>query len=521
VSRVFLLVLLAAGAPAAAGELEPVEWSKLSRRAHRLRGREGERDEKLEVLRALGREDSRRVARELAAWMVASRELEEKLTREVERARRRFKRRRPGARRRQAYHDAVRARDAERSVREEIAVLVSRLRDPDALAWLGAPGDEADRVVREARDSLRYRAAVGEALLARASLPRLRPAVLTLAADEELPHRRLEVLDWIAKHGVAEGRAVAESCLGADASAIRRGAARALRALDDPRAVPALVRALKGARGQFAHEVETILRWYTGQPFSGFGAGEQYARWWAQQGEAWLASEQGRRHAERAERRGFRARFYGVPTRSTRIVFVLDRSGSMKEPVPQYGPVSGAKRDDAVPGKTKMEVAKNQLARTIRTLNPDVKFTVVFFDHAVEAWSKAPVLRLATAETKHLAEQWFEPIGPRGATGLFAALDRALSFAKTLKARGDAGADKDGADTVFLLSDGQPTDGDVLMPPERIEKELQRFLKNNRPYRLVVHTIGVGPNHSKELMRRLAGETGGTYRAVGMPRRRK
>ncbi len=516
-----VLLLVFALAPARA-DYSGAEWAKLKRRARVLRRKSGARDEKLAALRDLGKEDSLRVAREYAAWMAASLGFEKKLVRDVARARARFRKGRVSESKRDAYDDAVRRRDAERSVREEIAVRIGRLTDGDALTWLGA---NEDRVVQQARASLRFRLSLVQVLLAHPSFHRFKVAILGFANDEELPHARIRVLDWIARHKVREGREAAQQCLGADAAAIRRAAVRALRGIDDPRAVAALVRALATAKGQLAHEIEDALRWYTGQPFTGFGSGAQYSRWWMQHGVAWLAAENGKRWLDKAKQKEFRAAFYGIHTRSTRIVFVLDRSGSMREPVPQRGPVSGSKRDNTVPGKTKMEVAKNQLARTIRTLHPDVKFTVVFFDSVVESWTKAPVLRPATPKDKHEAEQWFDPIGPSGATRLFTALHKALGYAKTMGRRkpgasGAADADADGADTIFLLSDGYPTYSDASMSQERIDKEVARFLKLNRIYRCVVHTIGVGPAHSEQLMRRLAEKTGGTYRAVGMPRRK-
>ena len=36
----------------------------------------------------------------------------------------------------------------------------------------------------------------------------------------------------------------------------------------------------------------------------------------------------------------------------------------------------------------------------------------------------------------------------------------------------------------------------------------------NRVFRCVIHTIGIGRGHNSHLMQRIAGETGGTYKAV-------
>jgi hypothetical protein len=62
-----------------------------------------------------------------------------------------------------------------------------------------------------------------------------------------------------------------------------------------------------------------------------------------------------------------------------------------------------------------------------------------------------------------------------------------------------------GVDTIYLLTDGQATTGE-LVAPLAIER---RVLDWNRRRRLVIHAISLGGEN--ELLRRLAAATGGQY----------
>jgi len=64
-----------------------------------------------------------------------------------------------------------------------------------------------------------------------------------------------------------------------------------------------------------------------------------------------------------------------------------------------------------------------------------------------------------------------------------------------------------GADTIFFLSDGQPTRGDIT-DPDQILAEVKRW---NLLRRVKVHTVGVGRDHAKAFMESLAESSGGTY----------
>jgi hypothetical protein len=322
-------------------------------------------------------------------------------------------------------------------------------------------------------------------------------------------------LGWIADNRAEAGYAVSLAALADKEVVVRRAAVAALVAIDDPRAVKPMIDALNGSGGLLADELDAALFTFTGKTFE--GDGRIWLRWWEAEGAAWLAKAEKARFAREERKAGGGSSFYGIETKSERIVFVLDRSGSMKEPAGKAsqkpkGPVTGGGKGDEPPvtGDTKIEVAKNQLMRSIDALAPAVVFNVVFYGTDVQVWKPPPQLLPARPFEKDAAKKWFAAIGPDGSTNLFGALRKALEYAASDGKGGGA------ADTIFLLSDGAPTAARGEMKREDIERELEAFLEANRSARCIVHTIGIGPDHSVDLMDRIARLTGGRYIAVGV-----
>jgi predicted protein tyrosine phosphatase len=63
-------------------------------------------------------------------------------------------------------------------------------------------------------------------------------------------------------------------------------------------------------------------------------------------------------------------------------------------------------------------------------------------------------------------------------------------------------------DTIYLLTDGEPTTGRLVAP----EDILDEVLRWNRQRQIVIHCIGIGTD--ADLLKRLAQESGGTYKQV-------
>jgi Mg-chelatase subunit ChlD len=182
--------------------------------------------------------------------------------------------------------------------------------------------------------------------------------------------------------------------------------------------------------------------------------------------------------------------FYGIQTRSKRILYILDVSGSMSDPRARSG--------DKLP----IDVAKEELTQSIRSLPEDAVFNIVFFNHEVAAWKEKPVKADKAGKTE--ASAWIAARAPAGATNIFDALERGFRLA------GRGTHDKQYAvavDTIFFLSDGQANRG-RLVEPAQIVAEVRRL---NSEQKLKIHAVGIGKGHDPALMRALAEISGGTY----------
>ena len=435
-----------------------------------------------------------------------------------------------------AWQDMKKARerakahvDTELMVRRTLAKHISDLESPAAADWIVGEGFPMLRKRKNAF-AVDLRVAAMRAL-ARQPLERVKNAVLACAGTSGHPHVRAIAFAHLARQRSAEGFPLVLAALKDKDPVVHRSALAALREYDDPACVPAVIAALPRYKQAFvAQEAEALLHWFTGKQFN--AVAKVWKRWLDNEGQAWLAAKSTERHPPQkrgAHRTGTRATFYDIPTTSQAIVFVLDRSGSMKEPAGHKarkraedkpkGPVTGggdknkgkgADDDEDLAGATRLAVAKSKLKKSITHLAKDVRFGLVFYSTDVEVWRAAPELANASPKDKEAALAWFDEVKPEGSTRLFDALMKALEYA----AEGDRKR-KGGANTIFLLSDGAPTDANGALTSDAIQAKLDIFLKANEVYRCVVHTIGVGPTHNRNLMMRIAKATGGEYRAVG------
>jgi hypothetical protein len=88
-------------------------------------------------------------------------------------------------------------------------------------------------------------------------------------------------------------------------------------------------------------------------------------------------------------------------------------------------------------------VAKKELTRCIKTLTKDIKFNVFSFSTAISPWKTK--LHPATRKNKADAIDFTKDMDPHGLTNLYGVIEAALS-------------DKE-VDTLYILSDGEPTTG--------------------------------------------------------------
>ncbi|MEK6248102.1 MAG: hypothetical protein N2C12_07975, partial [Planctomycetales bacterium] len=98
----------------------------------------------------------------------------------------------------------------------------------------------------------------------------------------------------------------------------------------------------------------------------------------------------------------------------------------------------------------------------------------------------------------------------------------AVKFISKLKAKGETAADlalaeafkkNAAADTIYFLSDGQPTRDGTNIP---IQPILDRVKAANRFRRIIIHTLGFGTS-PESFLKPLAQQSGGTYRQIVGP----
>ena len=187
-------------------------------------------------------------------------------------------------------------------------------------------------------------------------------------------------------------------------------------------------------------------------------------------------------------------RFYGVPTVGRRIVFVIDVSGSMSEPLETFGAVS------------KISMARRELVATLRALPERTRFNLVKFNPIVRVWSEE--FQKATSANKETAANFIHGLEASGGTNLFGGVTKALGVAK-LGERMIASS-RSVPDQIIILTDGRPTLGLTINTLDILE-EVGR-LNAGQTFR--IDTIAFGLDADQDFLRQLAEQNGGKLIAV-------
>jgi hypothetical protein len=193
--------------------------------------------------------------------------------------------------------------------------------------------------------------------------------------------------------------------------------------------------------------------------------------------------------------------FFGIPLGGAQdVVFVLDRSGSMDGIAAGFAgeDVGMSKTGALIAGlgaslvnaktktlPTKMQVAKDELIRTLSAMPDGTRFMIIFFDSDIRAF--APHMLVLEPGTRAAAIEFVRGIDTGGSTAAVPALRLAY---------------KAGAAQVVLLSDGLANTGgssDTLLAEAR-----QAMGAGVR-----FDTVGLGIDQDSQLMTVLASESGG------------
>jgi HEAT repeat protein len=225
---------------------------------------------------------------------------------------------------------------------------------------------------------------------------------------------------------------------------------------------------------------------------------------------------------------GSKKTFAKITTTSTRVLFIIDISGSMEDHI-----VEKAKFDAGYEDYQKLTIVKSELINTIDSLDRHTKFNIVAFATKLKPWKKGLVpanivsksaaksfvkrLRpLGGSEAAEMASVGLSSTLAAGRTNTFKALMYPFNInpdkaQKTVFTGGlSREFKKNKLDTVFFLSDGKPSIGKYV-DTEEILREVQQI---NKVYRIVIHAIAIG-QFQKEFLRSLAMQNGGEFVDLG------
>jgi HEAT repeat protein len=283
---------------------------------------------------------------------------------------------------------------------------------------------------------------------------------------------------------------------------VRVAAARALGALGSREAVDDLIAAMEAASGRTREECHDALRRITRDDL-----GRDPAHW-----RRWWEKEKGRDRPEapppptgEAGDRPTEAReptYYGIRVFSERIGYVLDVSRSMTTLFRPTADVQRRLRRSGEP-RPRLEFARNELIASIRGLDPRAALNIWTFHDTVHSWKKGLVPANGSGKTRAISHVRGLTVGE--ATNYYDVLREVLGLP-------ESGYPAEGfrptPDTLFFLTDGEPTVGEIT---DR-EELLAWFLEENRFAGLRCHVIAFGDkNLDFRLLSALAEETGGSF----------
>lgn len=360
--------------------------------------------------------------------------------------------------------------DSETPATREIARLLLR----------EAPGDAVGPLLERVRKELRSasKASLDRAVALHPLLARDPSWVSDLRTLAESPRPDVRVVGLSLLHDLGSDVALlaAQKSLDHKSWELRSVALRYLTRCRAPTSIPLLIDRVERESGRLAHELATALFAHTGtRCFSR----REWQKWWAEHrvGFALPPLEAVRGGVE--SNAGVTVAYHGIPLVSDRIAFLVDVSGSMRE---RLG------TDDR---RTRLDGAKAELAKVFAALPDDHRCNLIAYESEVLAlWDGLRAVGPHRATLLETAAKL--PYGR--ATNLFDALERAFADAEV--------------DTIYLLSDGEPTNGRLVAPDEILD-EVRRW---NLQRQIVIHCIGLGTD--SRLLRELAADSGGDHRVV-------
>jgi HEAT repeats/von Willebrand factor type A domain len=199
------------------------------------------------------------------------------------------------------------------------------------------------------------------------------------------------------------------------------------------------------------------------------------------------------------------AKFFDLDIESDRVLFVLDFSGSMAEPITLKGNTTGA---PAGATTTKAQLVVTELKKIIMSLPDNAMLNIIVFSDDVRLWredhGRPALVKLDDAARDDLLGTFLDSLHPQGGTNLYGALSKALDFAGRGLYDKYYGA---GFDTLYVITDGAPSVGEITD-----KQEIRRRVREaNKLRKLTIQCVTFGDKNDTDFLRPLAEENGGRH----------
>lgn len=300
---------------------------------------------------------------------------------------------------------------------------------------------------------------------------------------------------------------------------VRAAACDALLHLKTSRAVPFLIKGLaaeekrRGKRDwcrRVALGIGRALRGLTGMDLP-LEHAAPWKSWWRKEGKSMRVRRQGAPKDQGKGAAGVYAKYFNIDVESDRILFLVDASGSMARKVKLKQKYAGLPHE-----AVKFDLVRKELTKVILSLPSTAAVNVIFFNQDVTPFRPMspgnPGLMPMTEANKEALIEFLNLAVPQGLTNLYGALKLALRFGRGAGKKRWKGSHRSRTspltfDTIYLLSDGAPTTGEVI-DPQRI---LELVDQANAVKKVVIHTISFGDVNNAKFMDELARRNGGRH----------
>jgi HEAT repeat protein len=239
---------------------------------------------------------------------------------------------------------------------------------------------------------------------------------------------------------------------------VRLQAVEILDRIGTKEAIPALIDRVGEPRPRVSNTAEKSLRWITGKEIAGKKA---WQGWWEASGGSFeppsaSAPASGPASAPAAAKTV--VTYYGLPVESDHVAFLIDRGATMA--------------NSSATGKgSKMDEVTAELEKTLRALPDTTRFNVYSYAGEVTAWGKKS-----------------ETVGPKSIAAALAFLrSQSLAGRKNIWEAILAPLEDPDIDTFYLMSDGEPQDGEYV----HWNRVVDHFQRRNAFRKVVVHTVSI------------------------------